>query len=805
MLAKTIQPARAPHRQYWQVFVLCFFTAAVLFLPHCVIDAVAGGGFFHYAGDFNDQMIPFNAYANDFIKSGGGSFSWSTDLGSGFVNTYSYYCLGSPFFWLSMLLPARWVPFAIVPLLCLKFAVAGGGAYLWAWRWLRPGPTRTLYAMVAGCLYAFCGYNVYNIFFYFFLDAAALFPYLLKSLDDAVLDGRYGPFPLWVALNMLNNYFFFVGQVVFLVLYFGCMVAGRRYRLDVRKFGHLAFGAMLSCAIGSVLFFPAGLSLLQNPRTIDPFNGRGFLQYGNAQQYGAIFYSAFLMPDTPYLMDLFDGGIFKWTSLSAWLPVVGIAGGLAFCRARRRHPFTRLFKLCIVCAFVPVLNSMFYAFNASFYARWYYMPVLVLCAASASVLQSDRLAHTELPRALAVVAAFTASAAAFALVPAEKDGAATIGVVDSQPRFWAILAISLLGLGLLAWLLYRRRHGLAGRRFATALLAAVLGFTLVYGSAHLSFGKYGQWQHDLTYVRDTWAEADALAAALPEAADDYYRIDAYGCYSNMGTWLDRSCLQHFNSTVAPHILEFYPSVGVKRDVNSLPEASLYALRGLLGVRYTLVPLAKEQDWQDEELAGWTRCAETARYAIYENGNRLPLGFALDHCLDAQAYEAVPEEQRANLLLKALVLPADDAAAAPLLELLAPLPEADIAARAYEDYVQDCAARRADAVGSFTATRTGFTARTNYDRARAVLFTVPYDDGFSATVNGVAAEICKADNGLMAVRVPAGPAEIEFTYRTPGLRLSAAVAVAGLVLYACYLAVLRRQKRGPAPQNGGNDA
>ena len=98
---------------YWRVFALCFFTAVLLFAPHCIVDAVAGGGYFHYAGDFNDQQINFYQYANAFVKNGG-SFSWATDLGSGFVNSYSFYLLGSPFFWLSMVVPARLMPWAMV-------------------------------------------------------------------------------------------------------------------------------------------------------------------------------------------------------------------------------------------------------------------------------------------------------------------------------------------------------------------------------------------------------------------------------------------------------------------------------------------------------------------------------------------------------------------------------------------------------------------------------------------------------------------------------------------------------------------
>lgn len=782
-----LQTAKAPARRYWQVFGLCFLCAAVLFLPHVIADAAAAGSFFRYAGDFNDQMVPFTAYANAFLKQGG-TFSWATDLGSGFVNAYSYYCLGSPFFWLLLPLPARWVPWAIVPVLCLKFAVAGGGAYLWARRWLHSAQKGEGWAMLAGCLYAFCGANVYNIFFYFFLDAAALFPYLLKSLDDAVFDGRFGRLPLWVAVCMLTNYFFFAGQAVFLVLYFACLLAGRAFRLTPRLFGRLAWETLLGCLMGCLLLLPAGLSLLQNPRTVDPFNGYGYFFYNDPQQYGAILYSALLMPDTPYLADLFTGGVFKWTSLSAWLPVAGVAGGVAFCRAWRRHPFAKLLKVCVVCAFVPVLNSLFYALNSSYYARWYYMPVLVLCAATARALQSDAVCRGVLPGALGLVAAATAGAALFALVPNTGEEGTALGVVDYQPRFWALWGISLLGLGIFA-LLLRGRARLAGR-FAAAATAAVLGFTLLWGTVHLSIGKYGQWGNDRALYRETYAAAEAVRAVLPAWEDaGFYRIDAYEAHNNLGIWFDESCLQHFNTTVAPHILEFYPSVGVPRDVNSKPDAALYALRGLLSVRYTLVPLDKEEDWQAQAVPGWTRWAEAGGYAVYENDNFLPMGFALDAALTPEELEAAPADHRAALLLRALVLPQADAAA----QGLAPLEEERRSGFAYADYVRDIAACRANGVRAFTATRTGFTAETDYAAARWVLFTVPYDDGFTATVNGGAVPVHNADNGLMAVRVPAGHADIVFTYRTPGLRASAALTLGGLGAYLVYLVCLARRR------------
>lgn len=772
---------------YWRVFVLCFATAVLLFLPHCIIDAVAGGGYFHYAGDFNDQQINFYQYANAFIKQGG-TFSWATDLGSGFVNSYSFYLLGSPFFWLSMLVPAKFMPWAMVPLLCLKMALAGGGAYLWARRWVQD----ERWSMLAGCLYAFSGFSIYNIFFNHFLDVVALFPYMLASLDDAVLDGKKGRFPFWVALNLVNNYFFFAGQAVFLILYFFCMAAGRRYKIGPRKFASLAWETVLGCACGCVLLLPAGLSLLQNPRTIDPFTGYGYLFYGKSQQYGAIFYSPFLMPDAPYFKDMFQEGILKHTSLTAYLPLVGAAGGLAFCRARGRHPFTYILKVCIVCAFVPVLNSAFYALNSSYYARWYYMPILVLCGATCYLLARPGLAERHLPRAFALTTFITLTAAVFAILPNEDDDGNTVyGVLDQPARFWAIFGMTVAGVVIFAMLWHFCRQK---RRWGSILMAATLGFSLLYGTLHLSLTKYAQWDTDSNLIAETYDSVDEIAAALPD--DAFYRIDAYGAHNNLGLWFDRSCLQFFNSTVAPSIMEFYPEVGVKRDVNSKPDAENYALRGLLSVRYTLVAKDKEAEWTDKALPGWRRTGETTAYAIYENENWVPMGFAFDYYVTADQLDRVNEDERAQILCRAVLL--DDDQISAFGGILQPLPDEELTNRSEDAYAADCVARRDAGVAEFAATGTGFTARTNYAMDELVFFSVPYDDGFTATVNGEPATIEKVDDGLMAVCVPAGENEIEFTYHTPGLKVSATVSAVAIVVYGVYLGILRKKKRGNKP-------
>ena len=236
---------------YLLSFGVCAAAAFFIFLPFLVVDK----GLFQYCGDFNSQQIPFYTYMNGFVKNSAGQWSWETDLGTSAVNSYSFYLYGSPFFWLTTLLPQAWVPFSMVPMFMLKFGVAGLGAYTYLKRY----SAGRNYAVIGACLYALSGFTVYNTFFNHFVDCIALFPFLLWALDSYVYDGVRGVFPLAVAVNLLNNYFFFAGQIVFLFLYFFIKLLTGEYRITPGRFGRLAFESLLGVALGCLFLWPAVL------------------------------------------------------------------------------------------------------------------------------------------------------------------------------------------------------------------------------------------------------------------------------------------------------------------------------------------------------------------------------------------------------------------------------------------------------------------------------------------------------------------------------------------------------------------
>ena len=127
-------------------------------------------------------------------------------------------------------------------------------------------------------------------------------------------------------------------------------------------------------------------------------------------------------------------------------------------------------------------------------------------------------------------------------------------------------------------------------------------------------------------------------------------------------------------------------------MNSKPDAENYALRGLLSVRYTLVAKDKETEWTDKDLPGWQRTGETDAYALYENENWVPMGFTYDCYVTADQLERVSEEERAQILCRAILL--DDDQISAFGSLLEPLPDEELTDRSEDAYAADCAARRA---------------------------------------------------------------------------------------------------------------
>lgn len=769
-------------------FFLCAVVAAAMFLPYVIFE----NGLFLYSGDFNEQQIPFYMYANRFIKQWSGTWSWQTDLGSSFISSYSFYNLGSPFLWLSLIVPSRLMPFAMVPLFILKFGCIGASGFLYLSQYAKNRNS----ALICSVVYAFCGFNIYNIFFNHMLEPVIIFPLMLWSMDVFIEKDVRGAFALSVGLALLNSYFFFVGNVVFLIIYFIVKVKSREYALSIKKFLTLAFEAVLGVGIGMVLALPSFISTIQNPRASEMASGLDYLIYGSSQRYLAILVSTLMPPDPPYLPTLFPDAGLKWSSMSLYLPIVGLCGVIAYLCSGKKGSVRTLICISAVMAFIPVLNSSFFAFNASYYARWYYMPLLTMVLATLRCLDDPEIT---LRKSSVMVLLFTVGLAVFGLLPVKGDEGWSFGVEEDTVRFWVLFGLAFAGALIFCIIVFRFR---GTGKFSGILLAAVMLFSAVYSVAHMYFTKSPEKEWSENFRQLTYDAVEDIN--LPD--DSFYRIDTYDVTDNLCLWLDQSSIRTFNSVVNASIMEFYPFVGVTRDVGSRPETDFYALRGLLSVRFTLVPTEKVEEFLDQNgVHGWDQWAVQGAYTIFENQNYIPMGFTYDQYVKMDYLEMLPEDYRSDMLVRAVGLDREqilkykhlfegeaimwDATANAEYSLI----ESESGWYQYENinfdrYVEDSAERRSTSATSFDIHNSGFSCDIALENENLVFFSVPYDEGFTATVNGSEAEVLRVSGGMMAVYAPEGDNHIEFTYRTPGFRLGGAISIASIVILIVYVAM-----------------
>lgn len=761
-----------------KAFLIALVTAAVIFVPFMIWDQ----GYFFFFGDFNVQQIPFYKLAHEAVRSGNIFWNWKTDLGANFIGSYSFYLLGSPFFWLTLPFPTEFVPHLMAPLLMLKHACAAFTGTLYLKRFVR---TQN-FAVLGGLMYAFSGFAVYNIFFNHFHEAIVFFPLLLVGLEELIVHDRRGVFALAVAVNAFVNYWFFIGEVVFVILYFIIRSLSPDWNMSIRKFFWTGFESVLGVLMAMCLLLPSALALTGNPRTgiTELLDGWNFWLYWHCQLYPAIGASAFFPPDLPSRPNLFPDRGAKWASLSAWLPLFSMSGVIAYLQSKRDW-LRRLILLCFLFALVPGLNSMFILFNNSYYARWYYMLVLVMALATIRALENRSIDLNRGYRWTVVITSATCLILA-ATPTINSSGDIKWGLAKYPARFYALAVIALGGLITLGIILHRYRNSKAFFRIVCGCLCFVI---VTYTATFLGMGKMHSDHSE--FLRDV-ALKGRYELELPD--DTFARSDLYKSMDNLGMFWNLPNIQAFHSIVPVSIMEFYPKVGVKRDVSSKPETKYYSLRPLLSVRWLFV---KEDEKNQDLMPGWRFESNQLGYNIYENENFIPMGFTYDYFITESEFDLIPEDSRASVLLRTIILPDEDSDS--YRDILEHMTEESYQDLGNNDYFLDCRNRRETAGESFVIDSRGFTSTITLGRENLVFYSVPYDRGWSATVNGKPAEIQKTSIGFMSVRAPAGETTIRFTYTAPGLFLGVGVTAAGFLILAVYLLLWRKFGKPESPK------
>lgn len=757
---------KKPWQQYLTVFVSAFALMLIIMLPFVLMDS----GHFIYIGDYNCQQIPFYIEANESIRNGELMWNWNTDLGSNFIGSYAFYLIGSPFFWLTLLLPMSWVAGSIPFLIVLKTAVAATTAYGFLKRFL----SRRNNAFIGALLYAFSGFCFYNIFFNHFHDIIAFFPLLLIGLEKLLGENKKGFLCFAVFLNALTNYYFFVAEVVFVIIYFLVRILTKGWpELDLKRFGSLAFECVAGFVLAAFVVLPAVLTTLQIDRASTHLDGWALITYYEVQRPYQILQAFFLPPEICSAPNVFPDAGAKWSSVTAWLPLFGFTGAMTWLRRRPRDFFSHLSVVLFVMAFVPVLNSMFQLFSNNYYTRWFFAFVLILALITMKAV--EECSWKEWKWGIGITALISLGLCVpQALIYNEETEA--LGLSPNLPLLYAHIAITVAGLIIVFFLLrYAHKH----KESVTSLLGVVLAcYTVLFGLFYVGTSKASSSITNHTqYVQRNIKGRENMNTVLKDGE----RIDTVDTETNAGMYWNMPTIRAFHSVVPGSIFDFYHNVGQKRDVNTEPALSNDALHALLSVRYLFDGDTTEQTLHPN----YTYSHDDNGNHVYSFDYYIPMGFSYDRYITrSQLEENFVESSRTYLMLNTLVIEDEQADALSFMERSQELSlNADMM-----DLDAVVAQRRAHTVSGFTYTKNGFTCSFTGTEKRVIFFSVPYEDGWSATVNGQPAEILRVNLGFMAVVCEEGVNEIEFTFTTPGLKtgfIAAGISAVAILAYLGY--------------------
>jgi len=740
-------------------FGCCFLIAFISLSPFLAMD----GGVLTICGDFHEQQIPFAIAANNAIKKGAFGWQWNAGAGTSFINAYSFYLLGSPFFWLSVIFPADLFPHLIGWIYMLKYAVAGTTAYLFIKRFVKDPRC----AVLGAVLYSFSGFQASNLIFYHFHEVVAFFPLILIGLEKLITEKKKGYFAAAVALNGIVNYFFFPGEVMFCILYFICRKYGE-YGEEGCKYNwikHITMAlreGIIGTMIASIMLLPNFAALLGNPRLNNGLNGESSLVSSTVKYLNIL--KGLMLPAEDMAAPSIEAGASQWDSVYAWLPAAGIVLVIAYIRKKKEWERSLLICSMLISLF-PILGSAFYFFSST-YMRWWYMPILIMSLCCARLLD-DKEHYPMVSSAVISISTVIIFAAYMFFIPWAEDK--LCGIEDMR-KFMVGITISIVSALIIVICGIEKIKKYFFKVFAgLAVITAVLQILLCIG----------YYRESNLLNADEW-ENEYETSAMLKTYDNNYR---YAGWDNLNCYIGGvSQCGSFSSLASRGMNELYDAFGRSRDTED--SLNIPGVTAWLGGRY----ITSETVPEGYEVAVFDHITNGKLDKFIYETYACPIAHYYDSYILRSEFDSLNDDAKGILLTYALVIDDDKIVDTKLLKHLdITLLPSDADTALYYG-IMDSEQKKLDIS---ELSDSGFTVKGSFQDNTYAFVAVPADDGWSAYVDGKQTKILDVC-GMMAVAVDGNTQKVEFAYTTPGIWQAAIISIVGL-----FLMMLELKKRKKA--------
>ncbi len=737
---------------------------------------IKNDGLMSLSNDFDAQYLTFPIFANRAVREGQVFFHWAIDIGSDFIASFGFYNLGSPFFWITLLFPPEAFPYLVAWVLMLKYVVAGLTSCLY----IRQYVNQPWCAVAGSVLYAWSGYQAANIVFYQFHDVTAFFPLLLLGLDHAVQTKKYGKMALAVWINAFINWNFFIGQVIFLAVYYVIRyevlqkLKERRFGEVFKQIGHCAAEGVLGIGMAAVLFVPSVYAIFSNTRVSNHILGANALAF-STQDYLQLLKALILPNETLSNQSVLNTS--NWYSITAYLPLVGVIYAAAYVWKHKNDWVSTLLKISLLTACIPVLNNCFTLFNVESYRRWYYMPILIMALASVRIWEQavcDRHIGSLIQKSAMVSIGVTCMLAVY--LTQYRWSADRENSVNDPVAFYLYLALGVCGaIAAMVFAKYAYKRNNLIKLFVLA--AAGAGCI----NLMLNIVRYHQ-NSDFASTKDAYNEIIKSSENLQSDVLPYrYAFSNADAYYNRNFAGSMTSMDSFISTADAGIFEFYDAIGAHR--HTITRDGPDGTNELLSAKYYFT----FEPWETKGACSVYHNGSREFY-VYNDAQALPIGFTYRFYMTRSEFDRLEPRVRSRAMLHALVIADEDETQ--VLQILQHVPMADTEFFTREQKEKDIAEHLQECSTDFTHSTREFSSVIHTNDETFGFFSVPYSSRWSAKVNGKDAEVFKI-NGLMAVPLEKGENTIHFTYHIGIVLAGLAVSVFSFGIVICIFVLQKR--------------
>ncbi|MFI5360560.1 MAG: YfhO family protein [Elusimicrobiota bacterium] len=653
-------------------------------------------------------------------------------------------------------------------------------------------------ATAGALLYAFSGYVVLGGGWNIFSTEAVYLALLLYVFERILSDGDWGLAPVPFALLALLQPYDLYPFSLFLAVYGTIRHADERAASakDLFAFwGRFAAWGLLGVALGGVYFFSDVLQLLQSPRV------GGAASWFRALSSRPVFALPGPAEAATSVLRLFSSdalgtgsGYRGWRSyLEGPLYYCGLSTVLlapqsfAFLDARRRRLYAALAGLVFLPVVFPYARYAFWAFSGDYYRilSLFVATVLVFLAARAL----DRLLEGEAPRRSWIFVPLAASLGLLFL-PSFLGAPAKAPVLD-------VCAFFLLAEGAAICWMRSKPAARAARGIFLGLVcveAALFSSITVGTRPVVSAGELAARVGYNDYTIEAVTSLKASDPSFYRIVKDYHSGLAVHASLNDAKVQGYHGISSYSQFNPIPVVEFLGELGVidpKREVDTHFLRGLDgrpALQSLLAVKYLL---HKGSGGPNPVI--WEAVGSFGDVSVFRYKNFLPLSFAYDRLMTRGGFDALGAAAKEAALLESAVVEDGEAAE------FSGLPRAQARREPLDaaSFERAVSARRGEGFEPSARTENFLAGRFSASGPRILFFSIPYDAGWRARVDGRPAELRRVDLGFQGLRLEAGEHRVELEFTPPLRRFGAAVSVLALILYAALLAA-RRLSPGMIP-------